>query len=973
MGLEDKIKTLDRVTTYKHFLLNNLGDSLKDYIKTKKSFFETTDIVFPSDNVAQWFKAYWLKSESDVLMNINFLTIDECLIKYLDTKKRFTLASKRAIRDLIIKNILLSSKNEFDLKTSSYLYDGDEINCIRLFDLADTLSKLFIGYEDDAYAFDGWQKTLYERVMKELEEQNITSFAYKYKEIGKFSNKNQTIIFFGFCDLDELYFEPLKELSKDNNLIFYLLDSNIEEKTGINLSCAPSKTREIELLHSNICSLVQKENYKYSDFLVLAPNISEYERDITKVFNQDGKSFPNIPFSINDKKTKDTDITTVLKKLFEISTKNFFTRLDFSEIINNKVVQQSRDISHDDIENWQKSIIEMNVFRDGKNIDDWKYAKKRLILSKVSSFNSLDDNIVQLKDSKYIPFTNIDFDDESIIKFIQIVDDLHDWMSEFHKTQFVNEKNIAFIKEQIIKWFSIRNSEEDNENFIVLRLLSELNFWINFGLTNNTIPLNTLFYTLFDVSQETKINASTLFVSGVTFADYDEKSILSAKIIFFIGASSKEFPLTETKSEIDQRPDKNITDLQYEKFKVQCANASDKLYISYVNRDLKTDEEYFPSTLLLKLVEDDLFDLVAEKTIGIDETRKWDELFTKKEYKEKNYYSGLFKNDEQEMDETKTVIPEVMKKVTVSQMKNYLTEPLQYKFEFLYGRVDETNNLIADQYEPISLDNLMQYALIRSVLVYLLKNPECEILDKNGEVDIDLARQIFERFIIEHKIPNINEEIEDINISNVVEEAFNTKEGIVNITNNYEVKKIDDFHFKYNNEDIVLIYNDELCFSDKDGIRHYFELCKSKIVKPPTPYSPFMTMYICSLMDVASLDDETEYRVRLYKGAGSFIDYSICPSKARQILIEIHKNMNSYDLNAFMPIDLVKKNKSFEKMVEKAMSNDGNWRYFKDKKMFNPEKDLGYNKYNYDEKSTEMKQLLTSLVVFITPEEEETE
>ena len=44
----------------------------------------------------------------------------------------------------------------------------------------------------------------------------------------------------------------------------------------------------------------------------------------------------------------------------------------------------------------------------------------------------------------------------------------------------------------------------------------------------------------------------------------------------------------------------NIKELQ-KAFFIQYQNAENKFYISYVNKNLKTDEDYFPSTFVLKL------------------------------------------------------------------------------------------------------------------------------------------------------------------------------------------------------------------------------------------------------------------------------------------------------------------------------------------------------------------------------------
>jgi exodeoxyribonuclease V gamma subunit len=179
-------------------------------------------------------------------------------------------------------------------------------------------------------------------------------------------------------------------------------------------------------------------------------------------------------------------------------------------------------------------------------------------------------------------------------------------------------KRLDALRDQLVSWFSIKDLDGIENDGILLKLLAELNFWRTFGMDNGTIPLNTLFYSLFDRSQEMNIKTSSLFVEGVTFTDYDESSVLPAKYLFFIGANSKDFPPLERRSEIDLRPESDRLPLQYQHFESQCYNAGSKLFLSYVNLNLKTDEEYFPSTFLLKLFEGQSFDAKGGTRIGID-------------------------------------------------------------------------------------------------------------------------------------------------------------------------------------------------------------------------------------------------------------------------------------------------------------------------------------------------------------------
>ena len=66
------------------YTLNKLGDELIEIIKNKVDFFSTMSIVFPSSKMQQWFKTYWLKTQSDILYSydIDLSSVDNVVEKY---------------------------------------------------------------------------------------------------------------------------------------------------------------------------------------------------------------------------------------------------------------------------------------------------------------------------------------------------------------------------------------------------------------------------------------------------------------------------------------------------------------------------------------------------------------------------------------------------------------------------------------------------------------------------------------------------------------------------------------------------------------------------------------------------------------------------------------------------------------------------------------------------------------------------
>ena len=946
---------INRIYSYS---LNELGDTLIDVIKNRKNFFEKITIIVPNIKLQQWFKTYWLKSQNDILMNIEFVTIDKGLLKLIDIDKPYKLLKKDALKSLIIKSL---SQNIIQLPSEieNFLYNDDKtINSIKVYDLSSKLADLFGEYEKDQFQITGWEKELYDIVLNDADKYFLSSLSKIYNDANQMKVNNNELYFFGFVNFNKLQEKIINSYAEKSNITLLLLKKQIEDFKEYSIVAAPSKLREVESVHSEICQLLKNKNINYSDFLVLAPDISQYEGVINRVFNQDNVNFPNIPYSINDMKKIDTNVTVALKKLFEIFNKKFYSRLDFFELISNLDIQNSRGITEDDVKNWTQSIINMNVFRNREYFDDWEYAKRRVLFSKVSGINDEGNNIIELKDGSYLPYSNINFDNESIVKFVSLIDDLKSLNDLLKNMNFVNEENIIQLKTQLDKWFSIKDSNNFETNKQYMKIVNVINMWLLMGVSNNTIPLNTLFYTFFDASKAIEINANECFVKGITFSNFDTNAILSSKYVFFLNTGSNELPKKIVKSELDLR-DYDISKKEEgeDAFIIQYQNADNKFYISYINKNLKTDEDYFQSSYVLKLKA---IHNIEEKVITLDETRSWSELFTKKEYKNKDYFLGLLSLKENvNENEIKENNHEYLKRVSIKNMASFLTEPLKYKSELIFGKKDLTEERLLEEYEPFELSNILHATLIKKVINSVLENKE---VSKDKQFDEEYLDEIKNRFNLEHLLPDINDYINETAFKGVINDSRNVVEKINEETSgNYEVIKLPDLELKTENVEWKLVCNEEICRS-VDGLnRKYFQLKKFRN-KPQK--SDYLYLYIASLSDVALLPNN-KYYISLHRGITE--DFEITPSKAIEILQKIYKLMNNYEENICLPIDLFKEKqlKTLYKLMEKLSQKQGSpWSYFDDKNIFDYETQLGYNYNDFFEKFDSNKRQIISLIEF---------
>ena len=949
--------------------LNELADKLIQIILNSNDPFDTIKVVTNSLSMQQYFKSYWLANYYEILMNVEFINVNGALSSLLVTDKSYKLVNKELLKSLLIKYLAKSEcKEALPSDISEYLYVDNKIDSIKLYDLSDALSSLFVEYNNDNYKIHGWQKQIYDLVISDALSYNQTTLNYMFENKLGYSKENNNVYFFGFVSFNNLQQSIIDEYSLENDITLLMLEEsdNVDDYSIIS---SPSLLREIETVHSKICHLINTKNCKYSDFLVLAPDVSLYEGIIPRVFNQDNVSFPSIPYSINDKKKVVTNVTSGLRKLIEIFSKGYYTRYDFFELVNNPDIKQARNISDEDVDTFTNSILSMNVYRNKNSFDDWNYAKHRVLLSKVSSINDIDENIVELNDGSYLPYANISLDDETIIKFVSLIDDINSWCELLKMVEYVTNDNLLAIKDELRKWFSIKDKNGFETNNYFKRILSTINQWYTYNISDGNVPLNSLMYQLLDTSKITSYKTGEFFTKGVSFADFNANTILSSKYIFFLNAGAKQLPIPVVKKELDIR-DYEIYDKEKirKSFFIQASNATSHFYVSYINRNLKTDEELYPSTFIIDLLKGNKLN---PEVVSLDETRSWNELFTKKEYKNKDYFLGLLSskvdNNQKEIIDTSFTY---LKKVTLKNMASYLQEPLQYKAKSLFGSKDETDEKLKDQYEPFTLDNLTFALLIRKIAT--------ELLIKKQELTIDQVQKLYDRLNLEHKLPDLNNSINLSSFEGVMNEAYIIYEYINKISSDYEIIKLNDLTLNHQQNEYRLTSNQDICriINDKDE-RIYIQIKSIKIIETikSTDIYIFLEPYIASLMDIAYLNDEKEYTVILDRGPFAKVKFNVTSLKAKEILDKIYASMNDYSDNTFNAIELLTNTKmhTLDELIEYVSKKDGPWKYFDDKNMFDYEKQLGYNEEDFIDKFNEVRKQVSELLLFVDLKEIESE
>ena len=526
-----------------------------------------------------------------------------------------------------------------------------------------------------------------------------------------------------------------------------------EKDCSLSVTTAPSKIREVEALHSRICKLLSEKDPQgnpkatIADILVVSPNIDDYRTAIFQVFDQTREGF-HIPFKIVDSAAHDSLTANALKILFSIREKGTLSRPDFFALVRNPVVQNVRNIDANEISDWESWTSNMNIYRDRivedhgetRREESWTTATRRLLLSRFS-YGNIHTNVGEISPYSDISSTN----DHSLYRFVDAIDSLEDWMAL--GTEGVTENDLSAIYQFLDSWLCMGDPSKDltGESIIyhsVSSVRENLNYQYFAG--SESISFKCISQTLLHAARGSEYSCGNLFINGLTFMKFAPNRIVPAKYLFFIGADAANFPGVRNTNTLDLRKscrpwpgDDSIVSRNRYAFLCELMSTSEGFFISYVNKDLQKDEDFYPSSIVNDIrgflrnaakasgVRDAeiLKKMWPNEDIPLDETRPWEMLFTRREIRNKNAHLK-FGTDRTIVNFTPDTdggepqrLPE---QVNIYQFNKFLCDPFEFRVDEIMYIEDKKEDPEKTEFEPLSINKLQQFLLQRMLVVQKL-------------------------------------------------------------------------------------------------------------------------------------------------------------------------------------------------------------------------------------------------------------
>ena len=720
-----------------------------------------------------------------------------------------------------------------------------------------------------------------------------------------------------------------------------------EKDDSLTLAAAPSSLREIENLHTQVCLLL-KQGVRLDEMVVIAPDLDSYRTPIEQVFNaapRDSEFY--IPYAITDYPEKDSLVGKAIANLLDIHQQRSISRPAFFDLVKNPVVQSTLQITDSDVAAWEKWVVNMNVYRHASE-DDWSRCISQMLFSQVT------DAPFASAHERYLPYEDIESSDSNLtLKFINCIDELGRWIrfaaEGIEKTQ---TKSLALLKTHLAHWVGL-NAKEDRfavEKKIWQKVQSAIDLMeFQFDAGAPLISWKIVGQLLSSACEDSHTGNTRLFSSGLTFMRFAVNRVVPARHIFFIGANAGVFPGQKKANTMDLRTqtarwpgDDTPVDKNCYTFLCQLMSAAEGFHISYVNRNLKKDEELFPSSVVRDLQffigESACPNRAAfeEYKIPLDETRTDDKLFTIRSIRNKlnRVFVSPTENQTAQPQEMQLTLPDT---VNVRDFKRFFDDPFQFQLSRKVTLPSVENDPEKELYEPVSLNNLDKSILLKDFVQSILDSKK--IKDSTTEQEWIIKKKIPRGVFGEVALSGIN--AESAIIFNLISEsivgksiAYQEKLDVTLLegAHSWTLRSKLDWHQ-------VLADGTHLLFSVKSG--SVFN-------------TDFIKLFLDALLIAAAkqgAESTTHFELRMFSSRKEDVqkEFTIDRNDAVLRLKKIYHRCFVENYRKCVPAKMYDERdmQTFVSYRSKLAGKFGAWSYFDGKNLFDPEKFSGFSRDNF--------------------------
>ncbi|MFH0728991.1 MAG: exodeoxyribonuclease V subunit gamma [Pseudomonadota bacterium] len=595
------------------------------------------------------------------------------------------------------------------------------------------------------------------------------------------------------------------------NNILNLSDQKAEEQDrSLQITACPSIHREVETVYNSILYNLERDaTLRLTDIAVLVPDMSPYKPVFDSVFNRHPRS---ISYNLVDANAEmesayGQGVMAILKL-----ARGRFSRKEVFELMMNPCFMSRWGIETDQVRIWASWADKLGIFhsfdkedrtRRGYAQNDhytWKQGLQRLRLGRLMTLPDTESGPSRFRHFKdLVPFGDIHTADADLVdSFCLMVEALFESVSQLSSIR----RNGARWKQTFLtlcdRLLEIPDSLR-GESAIKRSLIQAFDclsihdsLTDDLGRDSDTAPFDLALLTEFIKSHLGTISGGIgdYLTSGVTISALQPMRPIPFSIVYVLGMEEGNFPGRADTSSLDLRlikrkiGDINTPERNCYLFLEILLAVRDKLYISYVSRDLQKDRLIQPCSVVNQLrryVEQDILPdgknfIITHIPLKGSSARYLDE-------RERNRVSDVMVNfalsdrisrlrSDGNWDRfTKDASPENLKgverfnpelsftkkntedtshqvkKITVTQLKKFLEDPVHQSIRYHLGMYDEEaaiEELALSEDEPFFSEFPVDYRL-KTQPVELWVETRCNATKKREEDDDETADDLFDR------------------------------------------------------------------------------------------------------------------------------------------------------------------------------------------------------------------------------------
>ncbi len=411
-------------------------------------------------------------------------------------------------------------------------------------------------------------------------------------------------------------------------------DCALSQDRSLQITACPGVFREVETVYNSIIfNMEDDKSLNLTDIAILVPDMGKYKSAVTSVFN---RKPAHISYNLIDSTAeKESVFGRAVIDLLKLAEGSFNRREVFSLVLNPCFLSKFK-IERQEARAWVKWADELNVFRgfdtpnpkNGQYSDvkahTWQNGMKRLRFGRIMDVSENSEIFGRFNDYKSIvPYNIALFDDEEFVeRFCAVLEILRNRIMTLRHKQLSCADWRDKITGLINEFLDIPDEypQEERIRHSLFNGLQELAIYDNFGYSdhgNSSVDIKADTNALFDHSmiiEFIKAKLKTISSSygayltgGVTVSELQPMRPIPFKIMYIMGMGEGEFPGKHNQSILDLRPatrkigDVNKTEADRYMFLEALASTRKKLYLTYVSKDLKKDEDFMPCSIILQI------------------------------------------------------------------------------------------------------------------------------------------------------------------------------------------------------------------------------------------------------------------------------------------------------------------------------------------------------------------------------------